>query len=424
MPAATKLPKLTPLRLDAAKPADKAYKISDPAVAGLYCLVQPGGTKTFVLSYSLDGKRKEVTLGRYPTQLTLATARVKASEARAAVDKGEDPAALKQAAKAARKAQDEAPKHLFKTFAEKWQRDKLVGRSSTYKAQIASRLDRFVYPKIGGKPLQDITRFDVLEVIEPLQATKPVTAEGTRCIVQAVFAYAIQTMPGVEVNPASPLRGVVTVPKSKRARHLNPKEFAAFLAALNAVEHIHASTLAATRLLVYTMVRKSEVLRMRWTEYDKESGVWTIPAERMKKGIAHQVYLPQQAKDLLEKQRKVTGNLEYVFPSVFKNDQPLGAATLNHFFKRLDFGVPEFSPHGLRGTGATLCLNNGISTDTVRLLLAHQERGVDSHYHHHDLIPERTAALQWYADYIDSLLVVESSTTSNECLPASATVAA
>lgn len=82
----------------------------------------------------------------------------------------------------------------------------------------------------------------------------------------------------------------------------------------------------------------------------------------------------------------------------------MGDATLNHMFGRLDFGVPEFAPHGLRGTAATLLKENGFSRDVIELLLAHQERSqVVAAYTHAELADERRKALQWYADRIDAI---------------------
>jgi len=49
--------------------------------------------------------------------------------------------------------------------------------------------------------------------------------------------------------------------------------------------------------------------------------------------------------------------------------------SLNHFFKRMDFGVPDFSPHGIRGTTATLLREHGIRSEVVELLLSHAPRG-------------------------------------------------
>ncbi|MGL6156387.1 MAG: tyrosine-type recombinase/integrase, partial [Ralstonia mannitolilytica] len=144
------------------------------------------------------------------------------------------------------------------------------------------------------------------------------------------------------------------------------------------------------------------VLRAKWSEFDLDKAQWDIPAERMKSRRPHRVYLSSQALEMLQVMRAISGDGVYVFPSVKVASVPLAEATLNHLFKRLDFGVPEFSPHGTRGTAATLLREHGFSRDVVELLLAHTERSqTAASYHHHELEAERRKALQYLADEID-----------------------
>ena len=131
----------------------------------------------------------------------------------------------------------------------------------------------------------------------------------------------------------------------------------------------------------------------------------------MKMRMPHRVYLPRQAVDLLKNLHTMTGHGDYVLPMRFKSGQgrPMGDATLNHMFGRLDFGVPEFSPHGTRGTAATLLRENGFGRDVVELLLAHRERDMTvGAYSHAELAADRARALQWYADRIDAITAPES----------------
>ncbi len=389
---------LTPTRLNNAKPKDKPYKLTDGG--GLFVLVMPGGAKTWAFQYALDGKRREVTIGRYP-EIGVADARDRHAECRAMVERGEDPSESKRAERAERKARAamKADEGQFKAFSLKWIDERLAGKSEGYRSQIRSRLDRFVWPKIGRKALEDVKPAHVLEIIEARRAT-PNTAEGVRVIIQQIYNYAIQKLL-VESNPAVPLRGVITVPKAEHHRHLSESELGAFWRALGR-QGAHPSTTAAARLLVYSMCRKSEVLRAKWAEFDLDKAQWDIPAERMKSRRPHRVYLSRQALEVLEIMRAISGAGEYVFPSTQIASVPLADATLNHLFKRLDFGVPEFSPHGTRGTAATLLREHGFGRDVVELLLAHTERSqTAASYHHHELEAERRRALQYLADEID-----------------------
>jgi integrase len=116
------------------------------------------------------------------------------------------------------------------------------------------------------------------------------------------------------------------------------------------------------------------------------------------------VFLAHQADELLQMLKPLTGHGEYVFPSIFRGGVPMGDVTLNHFFKRLDYGVPEFSPHGTRGTAATLLREHGFARDVVELLLAHSEESATVAAHTHaEHKGERKKALQFLADRIDKL---------------------
>ncbi len=55
---------LNDLRIKAAKPKDKPYKLADSS--GLYLLVQPTGAKYWRLKYRYNGKEKKLAFGVYP----------------------------------------------------------------------------------------------------------------------------------------------------------------------------------------------------------------------------------------------------------------------------------------------------------------------------------------------------------------------
>lgn len=389
---------LTPTRLNNAKPKDRPYKLTDGG--GLFVQIEPGGTKTWRYQYVLNGKRREVKVGRYP-ELGVADARDLHAEYRAMVERGINPADQRRAELEARKEREakENEAGSFRAFSQVWLAEKLATKSEGYRAQVRSRLERFVWPEIGGMQLPDVRPAHVLKIIEARRDT-PVTAEGVRVIIQQVFNYAIQKLL-VESNPAAPLRGVIAVPAREHHRHLNEAELGAFWRALGR-QNAHPSTVAAARMLMYSMCRKNEVLRATWPEIDFERAVWEVPAERMKARRPHRVYLSRQAIEVLKVQKAITGEEGYVFPSPQIRTMPLADATLNHLFKRLDFGVPDFSPHGTRGTAATLLREHGFGRDVVELLLAHTERNkTAASYHHHELEQERRRALQYLADEID-----------------------
>jgi integrase len=388
---------LTPTRINNAKPKPKVYKISD--AGGLFVEISTLGLKSWRYQYRLDGKRNTVTIGKYP-EIGVADARDRHFEFSGMVTRGEDPATARRIELEQRKKKSVADGETVESFSSRWISERLGTKSATYRKQMESLLERFVWPEIGSMRLMAVKPANVLQILEMLRKT-PYTAELVRKTIQYVFNYAIQKLL-VEVNPALPLRGFIEVPAAEHHRHLSEAELARFWRSVEK-QGAHFHTIAATKILMYSMLRKSEVIKAKWKEFDLADGHWDIPKERMKMKRPHRVYLSRQALEVLEILKALDVRGEYVFPSVLLPGTHLGEATLNHFFGRLDFGVDEFSPHGTRGTAATLLREHGFSREVVELLLAHTEKGVAASYHHHELADERRRALQYLADQIDRL---------------------
>jgi integrase len=391
---------LKPAVIDNAKPREKAFSLTDGG--GLHIEVLPSGSKVWRWKYHRDGKREKVTLGQYPA-LGIKAARDKHEQLRGQLEAGVSPAEAKQR-EAAQRKQAQASAVTFKAFSGRWVDETLFARSATYRAQITRWLDAHVHPRIGEMELGQVEAGDVLPIIEALRE-HPTTADRVRVHIQQIYSYAMRKLL-VKHNPAAPLRGVVKVPPKTHHRHLSERELGAFWRALGK-QGAHTTTLCATKLLQLTMVRKNELLRSRWSEFDLDAAQWDVPAERMKMKRPHRVFLSRQALELLEVVKPLTWRQDrdnYVFPSIFRGDVPMGDATLNHLFGRLDFGVPEFSPHGTRGTAATLLREHGFGRDVVELLLAHAEKNSTvAAYSHMELAEDRRRALQFLADRIDKL---------------------
>jgi integrase len=82
------------------------------------------------------------------------------------------------------------------------------------------------------------------------------------------------------------------------------------------------------KLILLSMVRKSELQDAVWDEVDFENAVWSIPKERMKRSKAHNVYLSQQMLDIFIAP-ETCANSKYVLPSRYDADAPMSRATFN-----------------------------------------------------------------------------------------------
>lgn len=162
------------------------------------------------------------------------------------------------------------------------------------------------------------------------------------------------------------------------------------------------------RLILLTMVRKSELLDATWGEVDFENAVWCIPKERMKRGKPHNVYLSRQALDIMIAET-CAGISRYLLPSRYDADAPMSRATFNRITyavveraKKAGLPLGEFTVHDLRRTGSTLLNELGFNSDWIEKCLAHEEgrssRGI---YNKAEYEHQRRHMLQEWADMID-----------------------
>lgn len=83
------------------------------------------------------------------------------------------------------------------------------------------------------------------------------------------------------------------------------------------------------KLVLLTMVRKSELQDAVWDEIDFDNAVWTIPKERMKRLKPHNVYLCWQTLDIMIALKTCSGNSRYLLPSRYDADAPISHATFS-----------------------------------------------------------------------------------------------
>ena len=164
------------------------------------------------------------------------------------------------------------------------------------------------------------------------------------------------------------------------------------------------------KLILLTMVRKSELQDAVWDEIDFENAVWSIPKERMKRRHPHNVYFSQQALDIFVALKTCAGNSNYVLPSRYDSDAPMSRATFNRvtsaiaeLARKEDLPLAPFTVHDLRRTGSTQLNELGFNRDWIEKCLAHEDRtssrGV---YNRAEYEPQRRHMLQEWANIIDA----------------------
>ncbi len=392
---------LTDTALRNLKPIDSTYKKADRD--GLYVTVTPAGTVTFRYDYRINGRRETLTIGKYgPTGITLAQAREKLLDARRALAEGRSPAQEKQRAK--RRILEA---QTLEQFVERWLTQARMADST--RAMRKSIIDRDILPAWRNRRLAEINADDLRQLCNRVKDRgAPATAVHIRDIIKQVYSFAILRgekvdNPGDEVGAAS----IATfVPKD---RALSPTEIVVTLRMLEQIPTLPTIRLAI-RLILLTMVRKGELLLATWPEVDFENGVWTIPKQRMKRRVAHNVYLSRQALDIMVALRTCAGGSRYLLPSRYDADKPMSMATLNRITdaasalaKKQGLPLEPFSVHDLRRTGSTILNELGFNSDWIEKYLAHEEgrssRGV---YNKAEYAEQRRHMLQEWADMIDA----------------------
>lgn len=277
-------------------------------------------------NYALNGRQETITFGRYgPGGITLAEARERLAEAKKMIAAGKSPAREKAREKA--RVRDA---ETFGAWAEKWLRSYPMADST--RDMRRSVYERDLKAKFGNLKLTEITHEDLRALTDAIvERGAPATAVHAREIVYQVYRWAIERGQKVE-NPAELVRPASIAKFAPRDRALTPEEIGLMYQYLERVG-TSPSIRAAVKLLLLTMVRKSELTNARWSEINFSEALWTIPKERMKRRNPHLVFLSRQAMDLLVALKTFAGGSEYVLPSRHDPGAPMSSATLNQVMK-------------------------------------------------------------------------------------------
>ncbi len=390
---------LTDTKLRNLKPGDKLYKVNDRD--GLYAAVTPAGAISFRYNYSINGRQETLTIGRYGTGgITLSEARERLNEAKKMILAGKSPAREKARDKARLKDAE-----TFGAWAEKWLRGYQMADST--RDMRKSVYTRELKKQFGNQKLAEITHEDLRALTDAIvERRAPATAVHAREVVLQVYRWAIERGQKVE-NPAEMVRPTSIARFEPRDRALTPAEIGLMYRYMDRVG-TSPQYRAAIKLLLLTMVRKSELSNATWSEVNFSEALWTIPKERMKRRNPHLVFLSCQALDIFIALKTFAGGSEYVLPSRYDSDVPMSAATLNRVMtltyqaaQKKGEPLARFGPHDLRRTASTLLHEAGYNTDWIEKCLAHEQKGVRAVYNKAEYREQRVAMLQDWADMID-----------------------
>ncbi|HOO51569.1 MAG TPA: site-specific integrase, partial [Alphaproteobacteria bacterium] len=147
-----------------------------------------------------------------------------------------------------------------------------------------------------------------------------------------------------------------------------------------------------------------ELIEAKWSEFDMEKALWSIPAKRMKMKRPHIVPLAKQAIKILEELKTLGGSSEWILPSQFGSRKHMSNNTILKALERLGY-KGRMTGHGFRALAMTTIKERlGYLHEIVDRQLAHAPRTTnDKAYDRTKFIEDRTKMMQEWADYLDAL---------------------
>ncbi|AYH00258.1 tyrosine-type recombinase/integrase [Pectobacterium parmentieri] len=386
---------LTHTEVQKAKATDKDLTLHDGN--GLFLLVKTTGKKLWRFRYQkpTTGQRTMIGFGAYPA-LSLADARAMRDEKLSLLAKSIDP--QEKVAKEEEEAQI-AVESIFLNVARSWFALKQTNVSADHAKDIWRSLEKDVLPAIENIPVQDIKARTLIQALEPIKARGAL--ETVRRLVQRIneiMVYAVNTGL-IDANPASGIGMAFERPKKQHMPTIRPEELPKLMHTI-AMSNLSIPTRCLLEWQLLTLIRPAEASATAWAEIDIEKRTWSIPAERMKAKRDHIVPLSDQALELLDIMRPISGNREHVFPSRNDPKKPMNSQTANAALKRIGYGG-KLVAHGLRSIASTAMNEAGFNPDVIEAALAHCDKNeVRRAYNRSTYLEQRKELMDWWGNFV------------------------
>lgn len=359
---------------------------------GLYLLVRPTGSKSWLLRTQTAGKRRDLGLGPFPA-ISLAQARVKATDLKSRIEKGDDSPKARAVERNA-PSFEEAARACHEALQAGW-------RNKHHRLSWLASLENHIFRHIGAVPVDEVSPALVRDALAPIWLSIPETARRILQRITTVLDYA--HIVGWCAHEAS-LR---TVPKGLPRQTLDERHYEAMDYTLmpDLVRALRDAPATAGRdalmFTIYNAVRSGETRLARWSEIDWNSATWTIPAARMKMRKQHLVPLSSIALGVLERRRQLSeGDDALIFSSW--GDRPLSQMTLTKVLR--DRGHKTITVHGFRSSftdWAAECTD--FRKEVVDKALAHKLADrVEAAYRRTDFFARRRDLMEAWAEYLSS----------------------
>ncbi len=372
---------LTQKAADSAVPDVKEYTLWDHRVPGFGLRVRTSGARTYMYVYrSSCGKQRRFTIGPV-TIFTVKEARDRARGLAQQIYGGCDPA--EQKAEAHKTSVQELYSEYAITRAESF--------SKAHRIHVVGIFRHEIIPKIGHKPIGEVTRADIRKITDKKMATgKKSMANNIHRVISAFMSWCYYEAMILDSNPLTGMR--LPHKHISRARFLTPNELATVW---HLSEQLNIKWKVGIRLLMLTGQRSSEVFESRIEEFDLKKGIWNIPASRTKNRRLQTVYLNSAAINEIASIQKFKGQ-QYLLQSE-RTKQPRPVSGSSGGIRRIKKIVPfkDWCIHDLRRSVATHIASLEVPPHIIQVILNHSSgfrSGVTAIYNRYEYNKEAEKA--------------------------------
>jgi len=372
------MPKLTKRLVEAAEKQEREYFLWDDEIPGFALRVFPSGRKTYVVQYRAGRRARRISLGP-ATVIPCEKVRTRALGIVAAAKEGKDPAATRDADRAA---------VTFKELAERFDKEHIALRIKPSTAKEYRRnLRRFIVPALGGLRVTEITRADIAKFHHDL---RHIPYQANRCLEVISKMFSLAELWGLRPDGTNPRKHIKKYPEEKRERFLSAAELKRVGEVLREMEEERielSSAITAVRLLILSGCRLNEIMTLRWEHVDLEARALNLPDSKTGAKVVH---LGNAAIDAFKKIDRVGGNPWVITGAV------AGArlTDLQPFWQRVRAraGLKDVRLHDLRHTFASVAVAAGQGLPMIGRLLGHTQVQTTARYAHLSADPVRLAA--------------------------------
>jgi integrase len=373
-------------------------------VAGFGARRRTGAAISYVLMYrTREGRQRRFTIGKHGAPWTPETARDEAQRLLGEVVKGADPAVSKKEARTAATVAELCLMYLADADAGRLLTRRKVPKKATTLATDRSRIYAHVVPLLGRLRVSVVTPRDIERFMHSV--TDGATARPRRLdsrggvgvrggggaasrtvgLLGAIFEFAVRR----GMRSDNPVRGVARPIDGRRERRLSDEEYKALgntLLDLSAMvpgasgkpdkAPMWPPAVAAVRFLALTGWRRSEALKLRWSDLDLARRTATLMDTKTGRSVRP---LSHVACDVL---RGLDRAGDLVFPAARGADRTLSWQSIWARVAKNARLPAEVSAHTLRHSFGSLAGDLGYSELTIGALIGHKSVSITSRYVH------------------------------------------